>query len=1612
MRSYNSNRSESARRSIGMTAIVGATLAVLGHTAKLAMADIYTWTVPNDDNWSTGFSPVTPPSDFGTQLVFTAGNYTANNDLGNFNLNSIEIDNTPDTNLITVSGYSTLTFGGTAPALTVNGGSASIVGQLATSDGTQITNNGAGTLTLSAGEVFASNGATTITNTGAGTITLTDAAPYYGTNSTINLANTGTGIFQIGNLGVVSGDLGSGVTGTVNITAGAVTFAGNTGGDLFTGGMILNVSAGASFNFANNGETFGGLTGAGNIILGSAGMTFTEPGDRTFTGTISGTGGVSQNTASIFYLGGSNSYSGNTTIEASGTIRATAANVFSPSSVVNIVAGAGTLDPGGFDQTIGGLSGGVGDVVPVVSGTLTLAPAAGTTDTFFGSVAGAGNLTVNGAGTQTILGTNAITGATTVNSGTLRVPYAGLTASSTITIGTAGTLDMAVATSVTSTLPLSGTGTLTKSGLGTLTFNTANSSLNLTSLNVNAGGVALNYATDSGSQIGANPALNLGSASVSVVGNSSTATSQAFNGLNLTGGGEIDVTAGTGQAASVNLGNISRLTGAGGTINFNPTSTGASIVTTTPNTSGINTLGGFATYNGSGWAIANTNGSIGTLAAYNTNSWAATSHTDITTNLSLGTGAGTEDVRFNTNATTTVTLSGTNTIGDGGILVTAGTGTKTSTITGSSNASTSALNVPANTDLIVNQFNPTGALTISAIILDTPGTANPMSGVTISGKTITGLTSTAALYIGESVGGDIPSSDNAHIVSINSPTSVTLSASTTPTSETSGSVTFQPGTNLVKSGPGTLTLSKTNTFTGVVDLDGGTLSVSSVGNLGSNSSSGSSSVYFNGGTLAATGSLGGASAAQPFIIGPAGGTINVAPTFTVTKEGNSFFGSGPLTITSSGTGIFSVGTNGSTFTGPVTVNGGIFRFTSNQFQSANGVTINNGGQYQIEDDGVATFNFAAGTPLTLNGVGPAGYANSGAFALTIQSNDGNPVSTFPNPVVLASNSTVGVYNTAAHVANLVLTGTVSGPGVLTVAGDPTNGGTVTMSFANTYTGGTVVANGATLLVANTTGSGTGTGAVNVALGGTLGGNGIISGAVAVDAGGTLFAGLANDVAGKTAAVLTLGSGSTLAGSTMLDLTAGPVAPATTGAADEIVFGSSATPGVANFGGGLTVTNPNSIVFAVGQSYDLFDFGSNPGASDFQSISLPGLPQGLSWNISALPTNGVISVVVASVQLTFNNAGGSGDGTTWDINNQNFNNGSGPSTYQDGDSVTFNDNNNGTAAPSSPIGTNPNAYNVRLNTTVRPQSVTVATAGNYTISGTGGIADETTGPATTLNVTGTGSLTLGGSNTYTGGTTVGTGTDTTRLIFSGASAFPADTALTVNAGATAQIAPHSGTSANTVVMHIGTLTNSGLVDLTNNDLILHSGLSLAMVSEQIKAGFASGTWAGTTGITSSTASQDAAHLTAVGVLINNDGQGNTIYGAPTGSGTNLGFFDGTSPALNDILVKYTYYGDANLDGVVDGSDYTQIDAGFTSAGTLTGWQNGDFNYDGVIDGSDYTLIDNAFNTQGATLGSNPAALVASSTSQITSGSGTVPEPATLSIFAMAAAGMLSRRRRRI
>ena len=110
--------------------------------------------------------------------------------------------------------------------------------------------------------------------------------------------------------------------------------------------------------------------------------------------------------------------------------------------------------------------------------------------------------------------------------------------------------------------------------------------------------------------------------------------------------------------------------------------------------------------------------------------------------------------------------------------------------------------------------------------------------------------------------------------------------------------------------------------------------------------------------------------------------------------------------------------------------------------------------------------------------------------------------------------------------------------------------------------------------------------------------------------------------------------------------------------------------------------------------------------------------------------------------------------------------------------------------------------------------------------------------------------------------------------------------------------------------------------------------------------------------------------------------------------------------------YTLLGDANLDGKVNGTDFTLMAANFNQAVT-NGWDKGDFNYSGTVNGTDFVLLANNFNqfaSQSAVSASDLAALdsfAAANGISLTS----VPEPAALSMLAVSVMALPLRRRAR-
>jgi hypothetical protein len=114
----------------------------------------------------------------------------------------------------------------------------------------------------------------------------------------------------------------------------------------------------------------------------------------------------------------------------------------------------------------------------------------------------------------------------------------------------------------------------------------------------------------------------------------------------------------------------------------------------------------------------------------------------------------------------------------------------------------------------------------------------------------------------------------------------------------------------------------------------------------------------------------------------------------------------------------------------------------------------------------------------------------------------------------------------------------------------------------------------------------------------------------------------------------------------------------------------------------------------------------------------------------------------------------------------------------------------------------------------------------------------------------------------------------------------------------------------------------------------------------------------------------------------------------GIGSHLNSLGGQTVTPKTVLLKYTYSGDANLSGTVDGDDYTYWLNGFLGLTdpSVHGWLRGDFDYNGVVDGDDYTQWLNTFLLNGPPLtGAGPAP---------------VPEPGTWVLLGIAALSLVA------
>ncbi len=942
--------------------------------------------------------------------------------------------------------------------------------------------------------LFNDNATTTVVNVGA------NVAP-----NGVAFNNSTKDYTLQGAYAITSGILQKSGTGSLTIN-NSNSF---TGGSTLGGGTVTMGTATAlgSGSIALNAGTLdiNGQSIANAIVLGGGAVT----GSGTISGVISGAGALSKGGSGTLALSNSNSYSGGTTITA-GTLNVNNANALGnasgaltfnaadatlqlgatiASSARNyVMTQTGTIDTNGYSLANSGIISGNGGLIKAGAGTLTLS----------GSSGYSGGTTIN-AGTLNVNNANALgnaSGALTFNGTGATLQLGATIAASTrnYVMTQAGTIDTNGYNLVNSGA-VSGAGGLTKIGTGTLTLSGANGSY--TGKTTITAGV-LSIAADSG--LGAAPGtvtadqltLNGGSLVVSATGQ----TLATNRGITLgAAGGKIDISSlGVNGTLTVN----SKITGTGALTLAGAGDTSAS--------GGANTYLGIDLINTGNDFIGDVTITAG-LVSYASNSAFGNSANKIILNGGglLDNNAGvalSRDIQvlagggYIRTYTTAVTISGALT-GSGALNR---TDAGALTLSGDLSAYTGTFNNQQSTTTMSNKIVG-GALTVTGGTLNLNGTGTA-GAVTINGGTLSvGAANTVGTITNNGGALSVGATGNLTAGAIaNFSTSCSLSvAAGGVLSASSYTAAYNPSSFAVNGTmnlTGLLTLSTASTWgisgTGTINAAGYvnqnytniTFNAQRL-NLGgsgiANGASNGNSITFNGTTIGAyadwSSSLG--------LTLTGSNTFNTldskdsATARTVALSG-VLSGAGSLTKTGTGTLTLS-GTN--TYSGGTTVTNGVLTAGNAAALGTGAVTLN-GGTLDINSYNVANAIVLSGGTLagydnsTLSGIfsGTGGLVKSGTGTLTLSGSNaytgGTAISN--GKVVLGANTGLGT-NTVTlsggtldinskSVANAIalsggmltgdgtLSGVVSGTGSLT----KTTSGTLTLSAINTYTGGTTV----------------------------------------------------------------------------------------------------------------------------------------------------------------------------------------------------------------------------------------------------------------------------------------------------------------------------------------------------------------------------------------------------------------------------------------------------------------------------------------------------------------------------------------------------------------------------
>jgi outer membrane autotransporter protein len=748
---------------------------------------------------------------------------------------------------------------------------------------------------------------------------------------------------------------------------------------------------------------------------------------------------------------------------------------------------------------------------------------------------------------------------------------------------------------------------------------------------------------------------------------------------------------------------------------------------------------------GSG-GVAKSDAGTATLSAANTYT-GGTSVTGGTLQLSGGGTLG------NTSGSTTITggtlnLGGTTQTQNGGVTVSGGTiqnGTLSSSGTVALSGGTLSA-ILAGIGRVV--MNGTGTATLSGANTYTGGTSLTGGTLQLSGSGTLGNTANSTTVSGGTLdlGGTTQTQNGG----------VTVSGGTIQNGALSSSGTFglSGGTiaavlagigQVVKSGAGTATLSGTNTYTGGTSVTGGTLSISSDANLGN----GGTVALADGATLAMT-----AGGTYSHLLSIAGGAaVDVATGQTATQSAAIGNGASAGTLIKSGSGTLILSAN-NTFTGGMSVTGGTLSISSDA-NLGNGGTVALANGTTLAFTGGSTYAHALSLSgsATLNVVGGQSVTQSGAIA-----NGGSA-----GALVKAGNGTLTLSAANSYTGGTTVTGgllQLSGSGTLGNASGSTTvmGGTLDLGGTTQTQNGGLVLSGGTLQNGTLSSSGTFT-----LLSGTLGATLAGSGRAVVNSTGTLALTGINTYTGGTTVVGGLVNFSSAGnfGSGQIALNGGGLQWAT-GTTTDI----SARLAPLGAGGGTFDTNGNNVNLATPitgtggltkagagtltlNGVNTYAGGTTINAGTLQLGSGAALPVGgaltINGGLFSVGNNNLTveslsgsggSVMLGGGKLTYNSAGSSTLATAIT--------GSGTLAVQGGGVLTLTGNN--TFSGTTAVSGSKLVVNGSLASTVTLDS-------GSTIGGNGTIGGLVSGGGTVSPGNSIGMLNVSGSLAQTGGTYV-------------------------------------------------------------------------------------------------------------------------------------------------------------------------------------------------------------------------------------------------------------------